>query len=190
MKRTAGNPLACEIDALLGRLDTREEISGSDFANVRQPGMVEVGFDRMRYVCGFMFDTDLRYVLLIRKNRPAWQAGLLNGIGGKIEPGETARRAMAREMWEEAIIYTHEDEWGAFHIERFANGNEVHYMLCPPQPLERLQSATQATDEELCVFRYRSLRDPVPPRVVHNLHYLLPMAVYRMSCALAHRPVL
>jgi 8-oxo-dGTP diphosphatase len=54
-----------------------------------------------RYVLGFIFDTDGREVVLIEKRRPAWQAGLLNGIGGKIEAGETALEAMQRECREE-----------------------------------------------------------------------------------------
>jgi hypothetical protein len=38
----------------------------------------------VEYVVGFAFDTDGR-VALIRKNRPEWQAGRLNGIGGHVE---------------------------------------------------------------------------------------------------------
>jgi 8-oxo-dGTP diphosphatase len=56
------------------------------------------------YVCGFLFSPDRQRVLLIRKLRPAWQAGKLNGIGGKIEPGETPIRAMRREFREEAEL--------------------------------------------------------------------------------------
>ena len=53
------------------------------------------------YVAGFLFSPDRSRVLLIRKNRPAWQAGKLNGLGGKIEPGETPPQAMRREFREE-----------------------------------------------------------------------------------------
>ena len=35
-----------------------------------------------QYVCGFLFSRDRARVLLIRKRRPAWQAGKLNGLGG------------------------------------------------------------------------------------------------------------
>jgi 8-oxo-dGTP diphosphatase len=56
------------------------------------------------YVCGFLFSRDRGRVLLIRKRRPAWQAGKLNGLGGKIEPGETALDAMRREFREEAGV--------------------------------------------------------------------------------------
>lgn len=55
----------------------------------------------MRYVVGFLFNEVRDNVLLIRKNKPAWQAGLLNGIGGKIEEGETPELAMIREFLEE-----------------------------------------------------------------------------------------
>lgn len=56
------------------------------------------------YVCGFCFDEPLQRVVLIEKAQPAWQAGRLNGVGGKVEPGETAADAMAREFKEEAGV--------------------------------------------------------------------------------------
>lgn len=55
-----------------------------------------------RYVVGFMFDGAFQHVALIRKRKPTWQAGLLNGIGGKIEEGELPAEAMPREFLEEA----------------------------------------------------------------------------------------
>ena len=56
----------------------------------------------IQYCLGFLFDIfDRDKVALIRKNRPSWQAGLLNGIGGKLEEGETYRQAMVREFFEE-----------------------------------------------------------------------------------------
>jgi 8-oxo-dGTP pyrophosphatase MutT (NUDIX family) len=54
-----------------------------------------------RYVVGFLFSQDFREVTLIRKQKPTWLAGLLNGIGGKIEPGESSEQAMKREFFEE-----------------------------------------------------------------------------------------
>jgi len=55
-----------------------------------------------QYVLGFYFDKQRENVVLIRKNRPEWQRGFLNGVGGKIEPGEEPRDAMIREFKEEA----------------------------------------------------------------------------------------
>ena len=56
------------------------------------------------YSCGFLFSPDRQRVLLIRKRRPEWQAGKLNGVGGKVEPGESAIDAMIREFREEASL--------------------------------------------------------------------------------------
>lgn len=53
-----------------------------------------------QYVVGFLFTPD-NHVVLIRKTKPEWQAGFLNGVGGKIEPGETPKKAMIREFHEE-----------------------------------------------------------------------------------------
>lgn len=57
-----------------------------------------------RYVLGLLFSEDASRVLLVWKNRPAWQNGKLNGIGGKIEPGETPLQAMDREFVEETYF--------------------------------------------------------------------------------------
>lgn len=57
---------------------------------------------RRQYVCGFLFDKDDKSVALIRKKDPPWQAGCLNGVGGRIEAGEKPLDAMQREFNEEA----------------------------------------------------------------------------------------
>jgi 8-oxo-dGTP diphosphatase len=53
-----------------------------------------------KYVLGFAFDKSDN-VILVRKQKPKWQKGLLNGVGGKIEIGETSSDAMFREFREE-----------------------------------------------------------------------------------------
>jgi len=58
------------------------------------------------YVLGFCFNSSLTTILLIRKTHPAWQAGKLNGVGGKVEEGETPTQAMEREFREEACFET------------------------------------------------------------------------------------
>lgn len=63
-----------------------------------------------QYCLGFAFDK-LNDVLLIRKLKPDWQAGFLNGIGGKVEAGESPLSAMTREFREECGIQTSNDDW-------------------------------------------------------------------------------
>lgn len=66
-----------------------------------------------RMVLGFAFDRANDQVLLIRKNRPDWQAGRLNGIGGHMEgqDGGSTRSAVRREFAEETAIQTTLDQW-------------------------------------------------------------------------------
>lgn len=55
---------------------------------------------KARYVVGFIFAART-HVLLCKKLKPLWQKDHWNGIGGKIEDGETPLEAMYREAREE-----------------------------------------------------------------------------------------
>lgn len=69
------------------------------------------------YVLGFAFDQDLKHVVLLEKAKPEWAAGMWNGLGGKLEPGETGIEAMVREFKEECGVDVPEGSWklmGAF----------------------------------------------------------------------------
>lgn len=57
-----------------------------------------------KYVLGFLFSNDKRDIALIRKERPEFQKGKFNGVGGKIENDETPLEAMNRECKEEFEI--------------------------------------------------------------------------------------
>jgi len=61
------------------------------------------------YVVGFIFDEFKERVLLILKERPEWQKGKYNGIGGLIEEKETGKMAMTRECKEECGLYI--EDW-------------------------------------------------------------------------------
>lgn len=64
------------------------------------------------YTVGFLFGSFGDEVVLIKKNRPDWQRGKLNGVGGKVEPGEDPAVGMKREFFEETgIQYA---EWERF----------------------------------------------------------------------------
>lgn len=63
-----------------------------------------------RYVLGFAFDGNDRCVLMDRK-KDDWQQGLINGLGGSIEDGETPVAAMIREFREECGAETATSDW-------------------------------------------------------------------------------
>lgn len=126
------------------------------------------------YVVGFMFSPDEQFVLLIRKNRPAWQAGLLNGIGGKIEDGETPRYAMVREFYEEAGFHTNEEDWEiAGRIE--GRESRVYILRTFSENYRHFQSMT---DEKISIY----LTDAAAMGTVPNLKVIIP------ALLLADRP--
>lgn len=60
-----------------------------------------MGKKYQHFCLGFIFSRDLSSVYLVRKLRPEYQKGKLNGIGGKVEHGESPAEAMHRESVEE-----------------------------------------------------------------------------------------
>lgn len=62
------------------------------------------------YVLGFAFDKR-GAVAMILKNRPDWQAGKWNGIGGHVEKGELPVVAMEREFFEETTMRIQSTAW-------------------------------------------------------------------------------
>lgn len=123
----------------------------------------------MRWSLGFALSEDGREVLLIRKDRPAWQAGRWNGIGGKVEPGEAPLAAMVREGLEEVgqafawrPIARLRGSWGEVHV------FSARGVLAP----ERRES------EEPGVFPVEALFAPAgPPLASSNVRLLVALAL-------------
>lgn len=118
------------------------------------------------YVCGFMFDITGSDVLLIKKNRPKWQEGKWNGIGGKIYTGESAVTAMVREFKEETGVETCEGKWN-LKVNRYSPISQVFFFWS----IGNLRAAKQTTDEEIGIFSVTAL----PLNVIDNLRWLIPL---------------
>lgn len=112
--------------------------------------------EKIPYVLGFMLNSDLNTVVLVRKARPAWQAGKLNGVGGRVEVGETYPQAMVREFGEETGVHTLENEWVMFG--RIEGPNYVVYLFRAVND-EAVESARTRTDEEVRVLCTGMLSD-------------------------------
>lgn len=122
----------------------------------------------INYTVGFLFSCDLKRVALVRKNRPQWQAGLLNGIGGKVEVGELPLDAMIREFYEEAGVVINEwnhfanmSEAGCFSLDVFATAGDV-------------DSVCTKTDELIDVFEVVDIQTLT---TVENIPWLILLAV-------------
>lgn len=72
----------------------------------------------------FILHDDLRKpkeVILVRKQRPAWQKNFLNGVGGEINPDEYPHAAMDREFREETGIDVPDSKWRMVAKLKFVN---------------------------------------------------------------------
>lgn len=129
---------------------------------------------KTRMVVGFLFahDDDGDEVLLIRKIKPTWQAGKLNGIGGKIEPGENAWQAMRREFKEETGLTV---EWSmADYYCTLAGYNWQVDFFRRYEDRSTLLAARTMTPEG--VERVR-VKDLLRWGVIPNLAWLIPYAL-------------
>lgn len=77
------------------------------------------------YVLGLAFNEKRDHVVLIHKDRPEWQKGLLNGIGGKFEEDidVTYAKGMAREFKEETGLVTQPGSWDKFAVMAFTDAH-------------------------------------------------------------------
>jgi 8-oxo-dGTP diphosphatase len=119
------------------------------------------------YCVGFMFSPYMEAVVLIRKKRPEWQRGLLNGIGGKLQDGETPLDGMRREFREEAGVAW--DDWSPLARLDFPEATVWFFWARG----DAWECRTQ-TDEEVSIHKTRDVQDL---DLVPNGRWLIPMAV-------------
>lgn len=123
------------------------------------------------YVAGFMFDRAWMRVALIRKEKPAWQAGKLNGIGGKVEQ-ECIHEAMVREFAEETGYKTSTSQWGHFLQMTHEGGWRVDFFATLGN-LSALRSMEREKVEIVWLKDVSVMRSDM----IENLPWLIPLAV-------------
>ena len=123
------------------------------------------------YVVGFLFGADSYRVALVEKKRPAWQAGRLNGIGGKIEPHEEPLAAMTREFEEETGA--HLTGWRQFLV---LSGTDwrVYFFTRQYEPGD-MKPLQTTTDEKIGWYKVDDVLRSAKP--LPNLRWLLPLAL-------------
>ena len=126
----------------------------------------------MEYVAGFMFNKEKTKVALIRKIRPEWQNGFLNGIGGKVEPGECSIDAMCREFEEETSLKTFYYDWKKL-IELHGNKDEwcVTFYFSDTL-LDDFEKLVSVTDEKIEIIDVSNIDNE---KIIPNLSWLIKM---------------
>jgi 8-oxo-dGTP diphosphatase len=116
------------------------------------------------YVAGFLFGKD-DTVWLIKKTKPDWQKGKLNGIGGKVEEGEFPIQAMQREFIEEAALDISSWTWFLALTDDSTYRVDFFYAFSNDTPITM-------TDEEIFQVNWKEL----PENIIPNLNWIIPMA--------------
>jgi 8-oxo-dGTP diphosphatase len=131
------------------------------------------------YVVGFLFSFDCGCgqicprVALIKKNRPTWQAGKLNGIGGSIEFGETPLAAMEREFLEEAGLKI--SNWHLFMVQN-AKEEKIYFYRAEVSQ-EKLRQVKAMTDEEIHIYAIDTVTSHDELVTVPNLKWEIQLAL-------------
>ena len=121
------------------------------------------------YVLALLFTADAREVVLIRKTRPAWQAGRINALGGKLRNGESLLDAARREVREEAGVDVE-------HWEPFLIWHDLEYRLQAVRAFDDVaRLARSAEDQEVFLADVGGL----PLDVIENLRWIVPLALDR-----------
>ena len=126
------------------------------------------------YTVGFIFNPNFSKVLLVEKNRPDWQRGHLNGVGGHIEPGEESAACIAREGVEETNLKTRLEDWTFVGDMKTADWRvDVYAHIHAGAP----DDAKTATDEKIAWHDV----SPLPAAVLSNLHWLVPLSIDKLK---------
>lgn len=118
------------------------------------------------YVLGFCLSEDKTQVALIKKIKPSWQSGKLNGIGGKMEPGESIYEAMVREFEEETGTLV--KNWCQYAV----MSGQLFNVYCCHATIPDLTVLKTTTGEEVQIHK---ISDIPSLNCIENLQWLIPM---------------
>ena len=128
--------------------------------------------NKQRYVLGFMFNMDKSKVALILKTKPEWQAGLMNGIGGKCENNEPPYFAMVREFKEET---GYEQHWGTWHHYCDMIGDKFE-VWCYAAYTCNLHELKTTTEEKIIIVEVKDIHT-FQYKLLTNVPWLIEMAI-------------
>lgn len=126
------------------------------------------------YVLGFCFTPDFEHVVLIKKAKPEWQAGLLNGLGGHVEASDHSEgAAMRREFREESGLDIR--DWTMFARMKGTVGFNVACFWATSSR-DYLQSPVWEEEEPVNLWYLNALLHNYKKLMLPNLPWLMAMA--------------
>ena len=133
-----------------------------------------------KYVVGLMFSPNLEKVALIRKRRPTWQIGKLNGIGGHIEGDEAPGLAMAREFEEEAGG-PKTSSWVKVAEMSDSYGGYILHVFTAKGDIEGTGGCKSKTEEKSEIWPVRDILMVPEESVVSSLKWLILMSINHLN---------
>ena len=122
------------------------------------------------YVLCLLYDKMSKCVALVHKIKPKWQAGKINGIGGKVEVGEIPLAACSREFLEETGVEIPQSEWRQF-LTLSGDGFVVHSFVAFN---DRVFYCKTMEDEAIEIF---NVKDIDYTKCVDNLKWIIPLSL-------------
>ena len=134
------------------------------------------------YVLGFVFqkhhELSLDWIFLVEKRRPDWQAGKLNGIGGRLEEDEDPLQAMRREFREETGTDIPDDRWRCFCcFDTLRPGVARLWLFTATIFCEEFSQPTTQEDEEIVRLSLKVFQDEPAENVLDSIRWMVPMAM-------------
>jgi 8-oxo-dGTP pyrophosphatase MutT (NUDIX family) len=129
-----------------------------------------------RYTVTFLFSPEFELVWLIEKQKPDWQKGCLNGIGGKIEYGESAICCAIRELSEEAGINVSSDDLVEIGRMEGENNDGSKFEVYIYAGRTELVLTTQE-EEKIGLYRVDEIKKH---RHIENVPMLIEASIYRL----------
>ena len=129
-----------------------------------------------KYVLGFAFDKNKDNVVLIQKQKPDWQKGLWNGVGGKVEGTDYDESfAMCREFEEETGVSSFPETWKHFATMRFDNDimGGVAEVYCFKAFSDSIGDCKTTEIEEIQIFGLNTL----PYKKIEHVQILIDLAL-------------
>ncbi len=123
-----------------------------------------------KYTLAFIFNSTQDKVLLMHKSRPAVHEGMFNGLGGKIEEGESSLDCVVREIKEESDLVTEKDKW-IYVGEKFSDEWRVE-TFCYVYKGD-ISDAKTVEDQPIEWFDVKNL----PKNLVSNLAWIIPLCL-------------
>jgi 8-oxo-dGTP diphosphatase len=131
-----------------------------------------------KYTLCFVIDRAAEAVLMLLRARPPF-AGRWNGVGGKMEPGESPCRAVLREVAEETGLHLPDVRFGGVltwsgFAEAGGSGGLYLYVADVPPGVDPGMLPRETPEGRLAWLPMAEVLRPVTEPVVDNLPHILP----------------